>query len=253
MPISLRFAMGFFFAMLFPMSGAEWNALILEEIQRMPRGGGYSVTAEASRNFRAAVELRGGLLRVQARTACPSYCSSATYLLLLNVLGRLQEEGKISLPLNAWEALFPKPQPDGHGVWGRWNANGPGTARLFAELGAGSSFVDFRKAQPGDFLKIFWKDAVGKLEHGHLVVFLGLEQVGETEMVRFWSSNKPDGYGEKSVPRSKVARAIFSRLQNPEAFAKAAQLPKVDTYLAGLLKKESSFAEACRLSQVVDY
>jgi hypothetical protein len=67
------------------------------------------------------------------------------------------------------------------------------------------------------------------------------------EYVRFWSSNKPGGYAEKSVPRSKIARAIFSRLEKPDNISGMAALPRRDPYLAGLLTKNSSFAEAGRM------
>ncbi|MFZ4683831.1 MAG: hypothetical protein ACOYMS_15105, partial [Terrimicrobiaceae bacterium] len=60
----------------------------------------------------------------------------------------------------------------------------------------------------------------------------------------FWSSNQPDGFGEKSVPREKIARAIFSRLEHPEKITSWKKLPQRDAYLASLLKTESSFAEA---------
>jgi hypothetical protein len=64
------------------------------------------------------------------------------------------------------------------------------------------------------------------------------------EYVRFWSSNKPSGYGEKSVPKSKVAAVIFSRLENPSNIQRAAAMPKKDAYLASLLTRESSLSEA---------
>ncbi len=135
-------------------------------------------------------------------------------------------------------------QRDGEGIWGRWNANGPGTARLFFELGLGRNFTDFTQAQPGDFMKIFWNDEVGKLEHGHSVIYLGMEKQNGVDYVRFWSSNVPAGYGEKSVPRSKIVRAIFSRLEAPANLAKIEQAPDIDSYLSSLLTRRSSFAEA---------
>jgi hypothetical protein len=82
------------------------------------------------------------------------------------------------------------------------------------------------------------------------VIYLGTEFRDGEESVRFWSSNAPDGYGEKSVPKRKIARALFSRLERPEAFARAAALPQTDGYLASLLERNSSFAEACRLTGV---
>ncbi len=213
----------------------------------MPSGGGYSVSAEAGAKFRAAVTVRLDGLSVDARGASPSYCSSATYLVLVKVLEEAQRAGRIRLGADALAAIAPSPQADGVGVWGRWNANGPGAARLINTLGAGRNFTDFSAARPGDFLKIFWRDAVGRYERGHLVVFLGMENDGGIPKVRFWSSNKPGGYGEKSVKRSEIARAIFTRLDDPGQFAKVVEMPRADGYLSTLLERESSFVEACRM------
>jgi hypothetical protein len=135
-------------------------------------------------------------------------------------------------------------QRDGDGVWGRWNANGPGTARLFFELGLGRNFTDFAEARPGDFMKIFWTDEVGSTEHGHSVIFLGTEVVNGVPSVRFWSSNIPAGFGEKTVPRSRIVHAIFSRLESPGNLANVKTAPEVDPYLAGLVTKRSSYPEA---------
>ncbi len=227
---------------------ADPNEIILRQIAEMPTGGGYATTREAhtALTSSAKIEERGVVIRPEL--AKPSYCSGATYLVFLRTLGELQQTGGLQLTESHWQALLPKALADGHGIWGRWNANGPGTARLFYELGIGKNFTSYDEARPGDFMKIFWTDAVGKFERGHLVVFLGTEEVNGVDHVRFWSSNKPDGYGEKSVARSKVARAIFSRLENGPNLLRLDQLPKSDPYLAGLLKTESSFAEACRLT-----
>ncbi len=223
----------------------DWNPAVREAVRGMPAGGGYSATSEASARLRAATEVDGKALRVRADVAPPSYCSAATYLVLLKVIERAQAEGALQLDARP---LAPAMQRDGEGVWGRWNANGPGTARLFYELGAGKNFTDWDEARPGDFLKIFWRDAVGSNEYGHSVVFLGTETRDGVEFVKYWSSNKPGGFGEKSVPKVKIARALFSRLEHPERLASAASLPRVDPYLASLLERRSSFAEACKLS-----
>ncbi len=228
----------------------DWNAAVLAATRAMPAGGGYATTSEAGARLRAAVEARGGGLVVLPGRARPSYCSGATYLVLLKVIEQARRAGVVSLSPEALAALPPREQRDGVGVWGRWNANGPGAACLFAALGAGRNFTDWAAARPGDFLKIFWRDAVGAHERGHLVVFFGTEWRAGEEFVRFWSSNKPGGYGEKAVPRRQIARALFSRLERPEAFARAAELPPVDRYLASLLERESSFAEACRQAGV---
>ncbi|MGI8432267.1 MAG: hypothetical protein ACR2MW_08265, partial [Chthoniobacterales bacterium] len=95
----------------------------------------------------------------------------------------------------------------------------------------------------GDFMKIFWSPEVGREEHGHSVIFLGMEKKMGLDYVRFWSSNIPFGYGEKSVPRSKIVHAIFSRLYAPAKLSSIATAPHIDSYLASLLRVRSSYAE----------
>ena len=93
-------------------------------------------------------------------------------------------------------------------------------------------------------MKIFLTNKVGRQERGHSVIFLGLVRQSGVEMVRFWSSNKPGGFGEKSVPRSRIANAIFSRLEYPANIQRASTLNQRDGYLASLLTQDSSFPEA---------
>lgn len=218
--------------------GEDWNARVLAQVEAMPRGGGYQVNRLASERLSAAVGVRSGALAVQPAQATPSFCSGATYLVFLKTVA--------TAPLSPaiLDHLSVRGQPDGHGVWGRWNANGPGTARLFRELGLGRNFDDFAQARPGDFMKIFWSPEVGRSERGHSVIYLGRETRGGAETVRFWSSNIPGGYGVKSVPRARIAYAIFSRLEHPEALNRLSELPETCTYLARLGATRSSRAEA---------
>jgi hypothetical protein len=223
-------------------SNLDPNHVIVSLLTSMPSGGGYSATAAATRELQSAVQTRGGILRVNPSLARTTYCSAATYLVFVRAIQSL-------LPPSAFagglaDALAVKGQPDGVGVWGRWNANGPGTACLFYELGVGHNFTSFEAARRGDFMKIFWTDAVGSREHGHSVIYLGTEQQNGVEMIRFWSSNKPLGYGEKIVPRSRIAYAIFSRLDTPGNIERFVSLPTRNHYLAGLLATESSISEA---------
>lgn len=221
------------------------NRLILESVRQMPAKGGYSTSAAANRALNQAVTASDGILKVDASHAIPSYCSGATYLVLLKTLSGLQSSGKLTLAPEIATALRPAGQPDGTGIWGRWNANGPGTARLFHELGLGPNFTDLRTALPGDFLKIFWSDAIGSTEHGHSVIYLGTETKEGVDHLRFWSSNIPGGYGEKSVPRSKIRRMLFSRLENPANINRT--LPsRTDSYLASLVHRPSDPAEMAR-------
>ena len=215
------------------------NRLILDSVREMPSQGGYSPSNTANHALNRAVGDSNGLLRVDASHATPSYCSAATYLVFLKTLSALQGSGKLSLTPETVAALLPKGQPDGTGIWGRWNANGPGTARLFHELELGTNFSDLSAALPGDFLKIFWNDGIGASEHGHSVIFLGVETRDGVPWVKFWSSNIPGGYGEKSVPRSRIRRMLFSRLEHPENINRP--LPsRTDSYLSSLVNHSSS-------------
>jgi len=179
---------------------------------------------------------------VNPSVARTTYCSGATYMVFVRAIQSLLPQSAFAGGLA--EALAVNGQPDGVGVWGRWNANGPGTACLFHELGLGHNFTSFAAARPGDFMKIFWTNAVGMRERGHSVIYLGAEQQNGVEMIRFWSSNKPLGYGEKSVPRIRIAYAIFSRLEMPGNIERSVSLPARNRYLAGLLATDSSIGEA---------
>lgn len=205
----------------------------------MPAKGGYSPSTAANRALNQSVIDFDGILRVDASHAIPSYCSGATYLVFLKTLAGLQSSGRLTLTPETVRSLRPSGQPDGTGIWGRWNANGPGTARLFHELLLGNSFTDPRFALPGDFLKIFWNDGIGASEHGHSVIFLGMETKEGVPCVRFWSSNTPGGYGEKSVPRSKIRRMLFSRLEHPENINRPLS-SRTDSYLSSLVNRSSS-------------
>ena len=217
------------------------NQLVLDSMRSMPAGGGYSASSAATRALQRAVVSQDGLLRVDASRAMPSYCSGATYLVFLKALASLQAQHRLLLSPPILAALGISGQPDGTGIWGRWNANGPGTARLFYELGLGPNFTDLSRAQPGDFLKIFWSEGIGASEHGHSVIFLGTESKAGIPSLRFWSSNIPGGYGEKSVPLSRIHRMLFSRLEHPENLGRP--LPRSDSYLASLEHRSSSAAE----------
>jgi hypothetical protein len=220
----------------------DCNGLILEQIKQMPQGGHYSVSHFAKIRLQSSAHFESGKFFIVP--AGPSFCSGATYLVFIRTIEALRARGELHLDYPTLEKLIIRDQHDGEGVWGRWNANGPGTARLFHELELGRNFDNFDQAKPGDFMKIFWSRQVGKNEHGHSTIFLGMENRPDGQYVRYWSSNIPAGYGEKSVPRSKIAYAIFSRLQTPENLARINNAPSVDTYLASLLRSRSSISEA---------
>ena len=222
----------------------DFNDLVLQQVRSMPVGGDYSVRRVAKMRLQSAAHFESGKFFILPAAASPSFCSGATYLVFIRTLERLRENGRLQLDVATLDQLMIRDQRDGEGIWGRWNANGPGTARLFHELGLGRNFDDFGEARPGDFMKIFWSRQVGRNEHGHSTIFLGMENRPDGQYIRYWSSNVPSGYGEKSVPRSKIAYAIFSRLQAPANLARINNAPFVDSYLASLLRTRSSIAEA---------
>jgi hypothetical protein len=222
------------------------NRIVLEQVKQMPQGGRYSVSRFAKVRLQSSAHFESGKFFILPTAPFPSFCSGATYHVFIRTIEALRARGQLPLDFATLDQLIIRDQQDGEGIWGRWNANGPGTARLFHELGLGPNFDNFDQARPGDFMKIFWSQEVGKSEHGHSTIFLGTENRLGVEYVRYWSSNIPSGYGEKSVPRSKIAYAIFSRLETPANLARINNVPFVDPYLASLLRKRSNFVEATR-------
>jgi hypothetical protein len=226
------------------IAAARYNNVILDQIRAMPTGGSYSASRAATIKLQSAAHFESGIFSVVPDAASPSYCSGATYLVFIKTIEALRARGALRLEYAVLNSLLIRNQRDGEGIWGRWNANGPGTARLFHEMDLGENFDDFAQAQPGDFMKIFWSPEVGRSEHGHSVIYLGTERKAGLEYVRFWSSNIPGGYGERTVPRSKIVHAIFSRLDEPANLSRAMTVPPVDKYLASLLSSRSSYEEA---------
>jgi len=216
----------------------DFNTRILAAVKSMPSGGGYDGNDATKNLLRGACSmLNDGRILVDANRAKPSFCSGATYLVLLRAMD------------DDWEEMLPEiDQKDGHGVFGRWNANGPGAAKLVADLGAGKNFTSWEEARPGDFLKIWWTDEIGGRERGHHVIYLG----HDAETVRYWSSNQPGGYGNKTAPRRDCRRVLFTRITNPEKFAAVKKLPASDPWLAAMLSEDfkwDNVAAKCRVRE----
>lgn len=229
-----------------PLETAPWNDAIIAAVEKLPLGGGYATTLVARDALQASVAWEDGRPALRPARAQPSFCSGATYLVWLVALAQQQRAARIQLSPEVWRALVVEGQGDGEGIWGRWNANGPGTARLFQETGIGTNFTDIQKAKAGDFLKIFWNDSIGAAEKGHSVVFASTGMANGEQTVSFWSSNSPGGYGNKTVPRSKIKRMLFSRLEHPERLDSVLSLPPRDSFLSNLEEKSVSPAEAAK-------
>ncbi|HSI15742.1 MAG TPA: hypothetical protein VK961_27085, partial [Chthoniobacter sp.] len=220
--------------------GSSPNAIIVKAIESMPSGGGYRASGPAITALRGSMRASDGGIALEPAQATPSFCSGATYLVFLAALNELQRDKQISMSDATVRALLVEGQSDGTGVWGRWNANGPGTARLFFESGLGRNFTSFDEARPGDFMKVWWNDQIGALERGHSVVYLGQETRSDGPYVHYWSSNIPGGFGHAYVARQKMRRVLFSRLEHPEQINRVATLPAKDSYLASMLSKPST-------------
>ncbi len=216
---------------------ANFNSKVLAAVRSMPSGGKYDGSDATKNLLHDACVLTDGRIQVHANKATPSFCSGATYLVLLKAL----DQGT--------QALLPEiDQQDGHGIFGRWNSNGPGAAKLVTDLDAGKNFTSWENAQPGDFLKIWWTAEIGGRERGHLVVYLS----HNSKSVRFWSSNQPGGYGIKSVPRSDCHRVLFTRITKPENFANAKKLSAVDPWLKRMLRDDFAWSEVVEKCRVMD-
>lgn len=218
-------------------SETGFSKAVLAAIASMPAGGGYATTKIAKDRCAAAIRDTSSILEVSPKSAIPSFCSSATYLVFCQTISKLEAQRTITLSAKARNALLILDQADGDGIWGRWNANGPGTAKLFFDLHLGRNFTAIEDAIPGDFLKIWWSEAIGSKERGHSVIYLGTTtSPAGNPAIRYWSSNKPLGYGEKVTELSKIKHFLFSRLEHPERLNEISRLPAKDTYLASMLK-----------------
>ncbi len=182
----------------------KWQECIIAAIDSFPGHGGYYTggkpNADFSKTTMQALNEAFYMTESDKRPsfnpmlAQPSFCSSATYAVLIKAL--LLWDDKNSISKEAWINMKPYVgivdsintsgigQDDGFGFWGRANANGPGIGVLVHELNAGYNITAFRGAkseknketasehymtdkewcnlkewdelQPGDFLKIFW-------------------------------------------------------------------------------------------------
>ncbi len=221
---------------------------------KMPAGGGYSATQQTVNHLAGNVvcwQSSTKKITVNPLNARPSFCSAACYLVLLQALQKWEQHSGNKLPAAAWQAFnITENQADGHGVWGRANANGPGLAKLVADVGAGVNFTDVALARPGDFLKIFWSPDIGAKERGHLVVYLGAEKKNNRIYLRYWSANKPEGYSTKSVPLDQMHNIIFTRITTPQNFARVVKLPEKDSLLESMLTQEFTMAQVIKMCRI---
>jgi hypothetical protein len=223
---------------------ANFNEQVLSVIQEMPKKGGYVLTTTSPKKMRDAFSWNVDELTVAQSKAIPSYCTTATYLVFFKALENFWK-GNGYPSRDILEIIKPNVESDGVRIWGRWNSNGPGTAKFFRDADLGTNFEELDKALPGDFLKIWWNDEVGKKEQGHSVVYIR----SNATTITFWSSNKDTlGYGERTIPKTMAKRLLFSRLERPENIGKIKDIPEKDLFLESMLSKESSWKEVLEVS-----
>lgn len=227
------------------VAAAPLAPYILAALHSMPSGGGYAADRAAELRLAAqGITWRGGQLSISPAGASPTFCSAACYIVLLRALRAWEQARGVAFPASVWHSLRVEPShPDGYLSWGRVNANGPGFAVWVRELGAGYSFTSVAAARPGDFLKFFHTPAIGASERGHLVIFLGLVEREGQPCIRYWSSNKSGGYGERTTPLAGLHHLIFTRITHPERIARAPELPESHPWLSSLLTHPVSWEE----------
>lgn len=222
------------------------NQHILAAMQSMPSGGGYEASQKAVDRLAANVTYKDGAIHQNLKAAGASFCSGATYMVFLKVVGHLHKSPPLALSEKTHARYANIGVKDGEEIFGRWNANGPGTAKLFADLKCGVNFTSYAHALPGDFMKIWWTDAIGGKERGHLVIYLG----STGDQIHYWSSNQPNGYGRKSVSKSKIKHVLFSRFTNAVRLKKASALTPRDQFLADMLRKDFTWADVAKRCNV---
>jgi len=226
----------------------SFNDRVLKAVQEMPKKGGYVLTSVSPVKLRDAFSWNMDELLITEAKAIPSYCTTATYIVFFKVLKSYWAEN--GYPAKEIQELYrANVESDGVRIWGRWNSNGPGTAKLFYDSGLGTNFDDLSKARSGDFLKIWWNDEIGKKESGHSVVYLS----SDATSITFWSSNtSTDGYGIRTIPKTMAKRLLFSRLERPENAVNMMSQPSIDSFLESMLTRESTWKEVKSVTGVLD-
>lgn len=214
--------------------------------QEMPDGGSYSIKQNAVTYLKASLKQIAEDPTVTLKQG-PSYCTSATYLVFVKAMAQsLKALGKTPSPI-----LF-ETSAVGSKIFGRWNANGPGTAAVFKLSNLGPNVLQTWQALPGDFMKIVfsWGPHIGgNKERGHSVIYLGDDQTNSNNVV-FWSSNGTPskggkGFGAKSIPKENIYFQVYSRLENPENLqSRSSNFLIADENLKNLETKEVSVDKA---------
>ena len=92
----------------------DYNTMILEIIDSLPKGGGYEVRASRVALPVIGVHQLGARLGLHVRDGHPSHCTSAAYALYMHLVARLHNSGQINLSIEQIHSLQAvKARPDG--------------------------------------------------------------------------------------------------------------------------------------------
>jgi len=92
---------------------AGLNSLILEQIQKMPTGGKYSVSHVAKIKLESAAHFESGKFFVIPTAPYPSFCSGATYIVFIKTIEALRDSGQLKLDFATLNQLMIRDQRDG--------------------------------------------------------------------------------------------------------------------------------------------
>jgi hypothetical protein len=96
------------------MFDSEFNIHVLDAIKEMPSHGGYAVTKAAGDALRSATLIENGSLVIQGERAQPSFCSGATYFVLLKSLQpEIEKIDNLDTKKATIEKLLVRNQADG--------------------------------------------------------------------------------------------------------------------------------------------
>ena len=80
-----------------PALADDCNAIIMEQVKKMPRGGRYSVSRFAKIRLQSSAHFESGKFFFLP-SAGPSFCSGATYLVFIRTIEALREKLRIIVP-----------------------------------------------------------------------------------------------------------------------------------------------------------
>src|SRR5438034_10749423 len=89
---------------------ASLNSLILEQVQKMPSGGKYSVSHFAKIKLESAAHFESGKFFVIPTAPYPSFCSGATYIVFIKTIEALRDSGQLQLDFATLNQLMIRDQ-----------------------------------------------------------------------------------------------------------------------------------------------